>query len=118
MAGGGGGLAVAEDLLHGGDVLFYLPVLFLQGGGEFLFDEAAVGIGIDDAEGVYLAAMRDDVVLQGGIAAVGVFAVLAASLGVAAARMDMLIPTMALMVTALLALRKRLEGGAEGGRSA
>ena len=56
--------------------------------------------------------------LVGGIAAVGVFAVLAASLGVATARMDMLIPTMVLMVTALLALRKRLEGGAEGGRSA
>ena len=68
---GGGGLAVAEDVLHGGDVLFYLVVLFLQGGGEFLLDEAAVGVGIDDAEGVYLAAMRDDVVLQGGVAAVG-----------------------------------------------
>lgn len=33
LAGGGGGLAMAEDFLHGGNVHFYLTVLFLQGGG-------------------------------------------------------------------------------------
>ena len=45
--------------------------------------------------------------LVGGGAAVAVFAVLAAAVG--AARADMLIPTMGLMVTALLLLRGRIE---------
>ena len=64
LAGGDIGLGGGkDDALHGGEVLLYLPVLLLEGGGEFLFDEAAVGVGIYDAEGVYLAAMRDDVVL-------------------------------------------------------
>ena len=47
--------------------------------------------------------------LVGGGAAVAVFAVLAAAVGAAAARADMLIPTMGLMVTALLLLRGRIE---------
>ena len=45
----------------------------------------------------------------GGISAVTVFSVLAAALGAARARADMLIPTMALMVGTMLALRRRIE---------
>ena len=45
----------------------------------------------------------------GGISAVAVFSVLAAALGAARARADMLIPTMALMVGTMLALRRRIE---------
>ena len=46
----------------------------------------------------------------GAIAALAVFAALAPFLGAKAARADMLIPTMMLMVTALIALRRRMEG--------
>ena len=45
----------------------------------------------------------------GAIASLVVFAVLTLVLGAKAARADMLIPTMMLMVTALLALRRRME---------
>ena len=47
----------------------------------------------------------------GAVSAVIVFAALATVFGVSAARADMLIPTMMLMVTVLLALRRRIEGG-------
>lgn len=47
----------------------------------------------------------------GAVSAVVVFAVLSAMFGVAAARADMLIPAMMLMVTVLLAARRRIEGG-------
>ena len=56
---------------HGGDVLFYFLVLGLQGFGEVFGYEAAGWVGVDDAEGVYLAAVGNDVVLQRGIALVG-----------------------------------------------
>lgn len=49
--------------------------------------------------------------LIGGGAAALTFAILAAAFGAATARADMLIPTMALMVAALLALRSRIESG-------
>ena len=47
----------------------------------------------------------------GGVAAMAVFALLAFPLGAAAARADMLIPTMVLIVAVLLALRGRIERG-------
>ncbi len=47
--------------------------------------------------------------LVGALASAAVFAALAAMYGAAAAKADMLIPTMAISVTALLALRRRLE---------
>ena len=47
----------------------------------------------------------------GGVAAMVVFALLAFPLGAAAARADMLIPTMVLIVAVLLALRGRIERG-------
>ena len=47
----------------------------------------------------------------GAVSAVIVFAALATVFGVSAARADMLVPTMMLMVTVLLALRRRIEGG-------
>lgn len=51
--------------------------------------------------------------LVGGGAAGLTFVLLAAAFGAATARADMLIPTMALMVAALLAMRGRIEGGGE-----
>ena len=47
----------------------------------------------------------------GGVAAMVVFALLAFPLGAAAARADMLIPTMVLIVAVLLAMRGRIERG-------
>lgn len=47
----------------------------------------------------------------GAFSAVAVFALLAATLGAASARADMLIPTMALMLSVLLFARRRIEGG-------
>ena len=47
----------------------------------------------------------------GGVAAMVVFALLAFTLGAAAARADMLIPTMVLIVAVLLAMRGRIEHG-------
>ena len=47
----------------------------------------------------------------GAISAIVAFAVLAAVFGASAARADMLIPAMALMITVLLAARRRIEGG-------
>ena len=95
LARGRGGLAVAEDALHGGDVAGYLVML----GGQLLgkVDDGKAWVrrrlackgfgrrdvcvpsgrrdacvpGVDDTEVVNLAAMRDDVVLQGGIPFVG-----------------------------------------------
>ncbi|MBQ3097636.1 MAG: branched-chain amino acid ABC transporter permease, partial [Kiritimatiellae bacterium] len=48
----------------------------------------------------------------GGVSAIAVFAVLALILGMDKARAEMLIPTMMLMVTVLLAFRRRMEKGA------
>jgi 4-azaleucine resistance transporter AzlC len=45
----------------------------------------------------------------GGVAGVAVFTVLSLAFGAKTARADMLIPTMMLMVTALLVLRRRME---------
>ena len=47
----------------------------------------------------------------GTISSVTAFVLLAAALGVARARADMLIPSMMLMVTVFLAARRRIEGG-------
>ena len=47
----------------------------------------------------------------GGVSAIAVFAVLALVLGMDKARAEMLIPTMMLMVTVLLAFRRRMEKG-------
>ena len=47
----------------------------------------------------------------GGVSAIAVFAVLALFLGMDKARAEMLIPTMMLMVTVLLACRRRMEKG-------
>ena len=47
----------------------------------------------------------------GAISAVAVFALLAVAFGADRARAEMLIPSMMLMVTVLLAARRRLEGG-------
>ena len=78
----GGGFAVAEDFLHDGDVAAY-GVRF--GGklfGKVNYGKTVVGvccflsairwgIGVHNAEGVDWSAVGDDVVLQGGVAAVG-----------------------------------------------
>ena len=48
----------------------------------------------------------------GGVSVIAVFAVLALILGMDKARAEMLIPTMMLMVTVLLAFRRRMEKGA------
>ena len=49
--------------------------------------------------------------IVGGVSAIAVFAVLALFLGMDKARAEMLIPTMMLMVTVLLAFRRRMEKG-------
>jgi predicted branched-subunit amino acid permease len=51
----------------------------------------------------------------GAVSAAAVFALLSLFLGVERARADMLIPTMMLMVTVLLAAKRRIgKGGADG----
>lgn len=70
LACGGGGLAVADDVFHGGDIGSYLVVASGQFLGEVCDDEI-IDAAIYNIKCMHFAAVGDDIVLQGSVALVG-----------------------------------------------